>query len=71
MRLRAREEQQVHVRALDLVVGFARGEQMRTEISAKFTRERLAAEFATAGFAAHGWWTDEADRFSVSLWTPA
>ena len=45
------------------------GEQMRTEISAKFTRERLAAEFETAGFAASGWWTDEAGRFSVSLWT--
>ena len=59
----------MRVADLDLDVDFAAGEQMRTEISAKFTRERLAAEFATAGFAAHGWWTDEADRFSVSLWT--
>src|SRR3954453_4904744 len=38
MRLRARREQTVHVRALGLDIGFAAGEELRTEISAKFRR---------------------------------
>ncbi|GAA2738248.1 L-histidine N(alpha)-methyltransferase [Pedococcus aerophilus] len=71
MRLEAVRDVHVRIADLDLQVDFAAGEQMRTEISAKFTRERLVDEFEDAGFAASGWWTDDADRFSVSLWTPA
>ena len=41
MRLRSREAQHVRVGALDLEVDFAAGEEMRTEISAKFRRERI------------------------------
>ena len=39
MRLRARRACHVHDRALDLEVDFDRGEELRTEISAKFTRD--------------------------------
>jgi L-histidine Nalpha-methyltransferase len=70
MRLRARRAVQVRVADLDLDLSFAAGEQMRTEISAKFTRATLEREFAAAGFGARGWWTDEQDWFSLSLWTP-
>jgi L-histidine N-alpha-methyltransferase len=71
MRLEALRDVHVHIADLDLDVDFAAGEQLRTEISAKFTRERLVAEFERAGFAEAGWWTDRGERFSVSLWTPA
>ena len=42
MRLRSTEAQVVNVPALDLVVPFAEGEEMRTEVSSKFRRERVA-----------------------------
>ncbi len=71
MRLRAVRPVRVRIAELSLEIGFAAGEELRTEISAKFTRPRLAAEFAAAGFAAAGWWTDPQDRFSLSLWRPA
>ena len=40
MRLRARRACHVRVDALDLEIDFARGEELRTEISAKFTPDR-------------------------------
>ena len=67
MRLRALGPQQVHVRDLDLVVDLADGEEIRTEISAKFRRDRVAGELATAGFDLGEWWTDAADDFALSL----
>ncbi len=44
---------------------------MRTEVSAKFRRERVTAELAAAGFTMAGWWTDEQGRFGLSLSVPA
>jgi L-histidine N-alpha-methyltransferase len=70
MRLRSTRDQTVRVAALDLDVTFAEGEEIRTEISAKFRREGLERELTAAGFEANGWWTDEQGRFSVSLWRP-
>ncbi|MDX6503938.1 MAG: gamma-glutamyl hercynylcysteine S-oxide synthase [Gaiellaceae bacterium] len=67
MLLRAREAHTVHVRALDLDVPFAAGEELRTEISAKFTRGQLEAELTAAGFELARFWTDEAGDFSLSL----
>ena len=67
MRLRSREAQQVELAALDLTVSFAAGEDLRTEISAKFTRERVAAELAAAGLALAAWHTDADDWFALSL----
>jgi L-histidine Nalpha-methyltransferase len=71
MRLRAVRAVRVRIAELDLDVDFSAGEEIHTEISAKFTRPRLEAEFAAAGFAQSGWWTDPEDLFSLSLWTPA
>jgi L-histidine N-alpha-methyltransferase len=67
MRLRAREAQQVELTALGLTVNFEAGEDIRTEISAKFTRERVAAELAAAGLALAAWHTDPDDWFALSL----
>jgi L-histidine N-alpha-methyltransferase len=69
MRLRARSAQRVEIPALGLDVDFAAGEEMRTEISAKFRRERAAEELAAAGFHLDAWWTDAADRFALALAT--
>jgi L-histidine N-alpha-methyltransferase len=67
MRLRAEHAQDVHLKALDLRVTFAAGEELRTEISAKFRRSGVEGELAEAGFAPVRWWTDPARRFGVSL----
>jgi L-histidine N-alpha-methyltransferase len=40
-------------------------------VSAKFRRERVAAELAAAGFTLAGWWTDKQDRFGLSLSVPS
>ncbi len=69
IRLRSLSDQTVTVRELDLSVHFARGEELRTEISAKFRRERLEAELRAAGLAPTRWWTDAAGDFGVSLST--
>jgi L-histidine N-alpha-methyltransferase len=70
MRLRARAAQTVHVPPLDLTVEFAAGEDLRTEISAKFRRERVEAELAAAGLRVTEWWTDPDGDFGVSLSVP-
>jgi L-histidine Nalpha-methyltransferase len=67
MRLRARRPCSVLVADLGLRVEFAAGEELRTEISAKFTRARLEADFRAAGLALDGWYTDEDDLFALSL----
>jgi L-histidine N-alpha-methyltransferase len=70
MRLRAVRDVLVGLPAIDLVVAFDAGEEMRTEISAKFRREGLERELATSGLSPAGWWTDGEGRFSLSLWSP-
>jgi L-histidine Nalpha-methyltransferase len=67
MRLRARRSMRVPVPAVDLVVDLAEGEEIRTEISAKFHRDRVEGELKEAGFALDRWWTDGEDRFALSL----
>lgn len=67
MRLRSRGAQHVVVNGLDLDVAFADGEELRTEISAKFRRERVEAELTAAGFELVRWWTDRAGDFALSL----
>jgi L-histidine N-alpha-methyltransferase len=70
MRLRSDSAQTVHVRALGLDVAFAAGEELRTEISAKFRRPRVEAELGAAGMALRQWWTDAAGDFALSLAVP-
>jgi L-histidine N-alpha-methyltransferase len=70
MRLRSLRDQKVSIGALDLLVAFAEGEEMRTEISAKFRRRRVEAEAAAVGLAVQHWWTDEAGDYALSLLVP-
>ncbi|KUL24754.1 L-histidine N(alpha)-methyltransferase [Streptomyces regalis] len=67
MRLRSRTAQTVKVPALDLAVDFAAGEEMRTEVSAKFRRDGVRAELSAAGLELAHWWTDGQGRFALSL----
>jgi L-histidine Nalpha-methyltransferase len=71
MRLRARRACRVRIDALDLEIEFARGEELRTEISAKFTADRLKADYAAAGLELAEWFTDDDGLFALSLATPA
>jgi L-histidine N-alpha-methyltransferase len=68
MRLQARRPMRVHLPDVDLAVDFTAGEEIRTEISAKFRPDRLAEEVCAAGFEPAGWWTDRRGWFAVSLW---
>ncbi len=65
MRLEALRELSVHIDDLDLEITFAAGEQLRTEISAKFTEDGIAAELASAGFGVRKVWTDQDQRFAL------
>ena len=67
IRLRSLVEQFIDIRDLDMQVHFARNEEMRTEISTKFTRERLEASYADAGLELVEWWTDPEGLFALSL----
>ncbi|KAA5824945.1 L-histidine N(alpha)-methyltransferase [Saccharopolyspora hirsuta] len=67
MRLRAERPMRVELADLALTAEFAEGEEIRTEISAKFRRERVRDELATAGFELRHWWLDDAGDFALSL----
>lgn len=67
MRLQAESAQTVRLAALDLVVEFAEGEQLHTEISSKFRPEGVREEVAAAGLELQRWWTDSAGDYGVSL----
>jgi L-histidine Nalpha-methyltransferase len=70
MRLRSERAQRVTISDLDLVVSFAAGEELRTEISAKFRRERIEAELAAAGMRMVRFWTDQDGDFGLTLAEP-
>ncbi|ARF58681.1 L-histidine N(alpha)-methyltransferase [Streptomyces gilvosporeus] len=67
MRLRARKELTVKITGVDLAVSFAEGEEVRTEVSAKFREDGVRDELAAAGLELREWWTDRAGRFALSL----
>jgi L-histidine N-alpha-methyltransferase len=67
MRLRSADAQQVTIGALDLTVDFAAGEEMRTEISAKFRPGNIEAELAAAGMRTLRFWTDADNDFGLTL----
>jgi L-histidine N-alpha-methyltransferase len=70
MRLRARGDLTAKIPALDLTVDFTAGEELRTEISAKFRQDGIRGELAAAGLSLRHWWTDAAGRFALSLAFP-
>jgi L-histidine Nalpha-methyltransferase len=67
IRLRSLADQTVRLDGLDLTVRFAAGEEMRTEISAKFTRPRLEEVYREAGLKLAGWFTDPQSDYALSL----
>ena len=71
MRLRAEGPQHATIRALALPVDFADGEEVRTEISAKFRPDGVERELAAAGLVLSDWWTDPLGDFGLSLSFPA
>ena len=70
MRLRSAADQQVRIPGLGLAVRFAAGEEIRTEVSAKFRRDGVERELAAAGLAMRTWWTDGARQYGLSLSVP-
>jgi len=69
IRVRSTADQQVTIKDLDLVVDFAAGDEIQTEISAKFRLDGIAAELAVAGLETVQQWTDEAGDFALTLAT--
>jgi L-histidine N-alpha-methyltransferase len=67
MRLRAHHAMTVRLPAVGMAVHYVKGEEMRTEVSGKFRRERLEAELLDSGFADQTWWTDLDNRFALVL----
>jgi L-histidine N-alpha-methyltransferase len=67
MRLRATRPVRVRLAELELDVEFAEGEELRTEVSAKFRPEGVRSELEDAGFELRRWWTDAEGRFALSL----
>jgi len=70
MRLRSSVDQVVTIAGLDLTVHFSAGEEMRTEISAKFRPDGLTGELTVAGLRLLDLWTDPNGDFALSLSTP-
>jgi len=67
MRLRSTVAATVNLSAIDLRIALEPGEEIRTEISAKFRRPGIEQELARSGFGLDSWWTDDQGRFAVSL----
>jgi L-histidine N-alpha-methyltransferase len=70
MRLRSTRDQLVAIDDLQLKVQFDAGEEMRTEIAAKFTPDRLQDELWQSGFVVAETWTDPASDFLLTLAHP-
>ena len=67
MRLRSKVAAKVTLSELALDIVIEAGEEIRTEISAKFRREGVERELVEAGFSLDSWWTDPKERFALSL----
>lgn len=70
MRLRATKAHRVRIMVIDLDIEFDRGEEIRTEISCKFSRSRLSREYSGAGLELLDWYTDSEGMFALSLTGP-
>lgn len=67
MRLRAQRPMFVRLPGAGMHLRLDEGEELRTEISAKFRPQAVAAELAAAGFTVAGQWTDPQERFALTL----
>jgi L-histidine N-alpha-methyltransferase len=70
MRLRANGAQRVRIEGADLELTFADGEEVRTEISSKFTVEAVDRELDEAGLRLERFFTDEGGLFGLALAAP-
>jgi L-histidine N-alpha-methyltransferase len=70
MRLRANDEVEVCLSGAGITVRFEEGEDLLTEISAKFTPERVERELVEAGFVIEGMWGADEGEFLLSLAHP-
>jgi L-histidine N-alpha-methyltransferase len=71
IRLLAESAQRVRLRSLDLEIEISAGEEIRTEISAKYDRPKAEALLAAAGLAPLEWITDDENLFALALARPA
>lgn len=67
MRLRATRAMTVRIPVVDMDVRLSEGEQVRTEISAKFRPDQIVRELTDSGFDARHLWTDYLGRYAVTL----
>jgi L-histidine Nalpha-methyltransferase len=70
MRLRADEDIEVSLAGVGITVRFDEGEDLLTEISAKFTPERIERELVDAGFVVEEMWGVDEGEFLLSLAHP-
>ncbi len=67
MRLRSSVPQQIRIESLDLHVDLGEGEEIRVEISTKFSPSYLSEEIKQAGFNVHSVFLSENDEFGLLL----
>ncbi|MDP3891157.1 L-histidine N(alpha)-methyltransferase, partial [Nocardioides sp.] len=67
LRLRAEMPQEVRIPGADLRFTLASGEEIRVEISTKFTESGIRTELEAVGLALEQVWTDPGEDFMVSL----
>lgn len=67
MYLESRRRQAVRIGALDMVVEFAAGERILTEISRKFTQAGVRSMLAHGGLRLHSWFQPDSGYFGLSV----
>jgi L-histidine N-alpha-methyltransferase len=67
MRLRARRAVRAHVPAAGVTLALQAGDEIRTELSCKYTRETFAARLAGTGLDIERWITDPQGLFASAL----
>jgi L-histidine N-alpha-methyltransferase len=70
MRLRSLDDVVVSVPGAGIEAAFDSGDEIRTEISTKFTQARVERDLAAAGLRLERFWTDDAGWFGLSLSAP-
>ena len=61
------ESHTARLEALDLTLELEKGEEIRTEISTKFDRDRVSRLLDRSGFQLVDWFTDPDSLFALSL----
>ena len=67
MRLRATRDMKVSIPGAELSLEYRRGDEIRTELSCKYTRASLEARLDGTGLRVQGWYTDPDDLFASAL----